>query len=178
MNKYEQLKKSAKPDLSAWQRVSGLNMLEVLNDGKDNALVPLLAMGNPFDFVIIDIDGNISLGSGSGSIPDGAYSTFGSIAGKRSYIAVSPLTAAHAAVFTQRMVHCCYDVANLWDVAKNFDEAPVIICASIEDVQEADSLKFEQLMFNAKNNTVNRRLWKPFEYMDEREKANDKGRSD
>jgi hypothetical protein len=177
MNKYEQIKKTASADLSAWQRVNGLSMLEVLSSG-DNALVPLLTKGKPFDFAVIDINGNITTLNGLESFSDGVYSTFGTTIGKRSYIAVSPLVAAHAAVFTQRMVHCCYDVANIWDVAKDFDEAPVIICASIDDVQEADSLKFEQLMFNAKNNTVNRRLWKPFEYMDEREKVNDKERSD
>ena len=154
-------------DLSAWQRLNGLSMLDVLKSG-DDALVPLLTLGNPFDFVLLDADGNIELTSGAKSIPSGSYSTFGSIAGKRSYIAVSPLTAAHAAVFTQRIVHCCYTADNIWDVARDFEEDPVIICASIEDVQEADSLKFEQLMFNAKNNTVNRRLWQPFEYMDER----------
>ena len=177
MNKYEQIKKAAKPDLSAWQRVNGLSMLDVLSSG-DNALVPLLIKGKPFDFAVIDIDGSITTVNSLESLSGGVYSTFGTTVGKRNYIAVSPITAAHAAVFTQRIVHCCYDVTNIWDVAKNFEEAPVVICASLEEVQEADSLKFEQLMFNAKNNTVNRRLWKPFEYIDEREKKNDKGRSD
>lgn len=167
MNRYESLKKSAKVDLSAWQRVSGLSMLEVLASG-DNALVPLLALGNPFDFAIIDINGNVTTSDGSENIPDGAYSTFGTVVGKRNYISSSPFYAAHAAVFTQKMVHCCYTVDNLWHVAKNLEDPPVVICSSIEEVQEADSLKFDQLMFNAKSNTVNRRLWKPFEYMDAR----------
>lgn len=158
-------------DLSAWQRVNGLSMLEVLSSG-DNALVPLLIKGKPFDFAVIDIDGNVTTTNGLESFSEGVYSTFGTTIGKRSYIAVSPFTAAHAAVFTQRMVHCCYTADNIWDVARGFEEAPVVICANIEEVQEADSLKFEQLMFNAKNNTVNRRLWQPFEYMDDREKIN------
>lgn len=175
---YDSIKEAATVDLSAWQKINGLNMLDILKHG-ENALLPLLnESGEPCDFVMINQAGSWQTTGGNRSLPKGVHSTFGTTLGKRSYIAVSPLTAAHAAVFTQRMVHCCYDVANLWDVAKNFEEAPVIICASIEDVQEADSLKFEQMMFNAKNNTVNRRLWKSFEYMDERENANDKGRSD
>lgn len=164
---YLKLKQTAKVDLSAWQRVSGLSMLEVLASG-DNALVPLLTLGNPFDFAIIDINGNVTTSNGSENIQDGAYSTFGTVAGKRNYISSSPFYTAHAAVFTQKIVNCCYTVDNLWNVAKNFEEPPVAICSSIEEVQEADSLKFDQLMFNAKNNTVNRRLWKPFEYMDAR----------
>lgn len=174
---YDSIKEAATVDLSAWQKINGLNMLDILKHG-DNALLPLLnESGEPCDFVMINHDGLMQTTGGNKIVPSGFYSTFGTTIGKRNYIAVSPLVAAHAAVFTQIIVHCCYTADNIWDVARDFEEDPVIICASIEEVQEADSLKFEQLMFNAKNNTVNRRLWKPFEYMDERKKANDKGRS-
>lgn len=200
---YDSIKEAATVDLSAWQKINGLNMLDILKHG-ENALIPLLnAQGEPCDFVMLDIDGNMQTTSGNKSVPSGFHSVFGNEQGKRSYIAVSPPVSAHAAIFTGKKVICCYDVDNLWDVAKNIgrdwsrskvslndyervaDEInkpddyrpPVVICANLEDVQEADSLKFEQLMFNAKNNTVNRRLWKPLEYMDEREKVNDKGRS-
>lgn len=171
---YDSIKKAATVDLSAWQRVNGLNMLDILKHG-ENALVPLLNKNNePFDFAMIDVDGNWQTTGGNKTLPSGVYSVFGSEVGKRSYVAVSPLVAAHAAVFTGKMVHCCYELANLWDVAKNIGvdsqewQPPVVICANLDDVQEADSIKLEQLMFNPKNRTVNRRLWKPFEYMDAR----------
>lgn len=165
---YDSIKEAATVDLSAWQRVNGLNMLDILKHG-ENALIPLLNQsGEPCDFVMLDVDGNMQTTGGNKSVPSEFYSVFGETKGKHAYIAISPLTAAHASVFMQRMVYCCYDAANLWHVSKNFDEPPVVIVTDIAEVQEADSLKFSQLTFNAKNNTVNRRLWKPFEIVEER----------
>ena len=40
--------------------------------------------------------------------------------------------------------------------------------SNIAETQEADSVKFSQLVFNSKNNTVNRRLYQPGEIMKER----------
>lgn len=170
---YDSIKKAATVDLSAWQRVNGLNMLDVLKHG-DEALVPLLdSNGKPVDFVMIDIEGNYQTTAGNKIIPDGFYSVFGDIKGKRSYIAVSPLVAAHAAVFTQRQVICCYEETNIWDIGKNIYEPPVVIVSNISEVQEADVLKFSQLVFDSKNNTVNRRLYKYGEIMKERGNKND-----
>lgn len=169
---YDTIKKAATVDLSAWQRVNGLNMLDVLKCG-DEALVPLLDKnGKPVDFVMIDVDGNYQSTAGNKIIPDGFYSAFGEVKGKRSYIAVSPLVAAHAAVFTQRQVICCYSLENIWEIGKNFDEPPVVIVSNIAETQEADSVKFSQLVFNSKNNTVNRRIYQPGEIMKERGNKN------
>lgn len=170
---YDSIKKAATVDLSAWQRVNGLNMLDILKHG-DDALVPLLdKKGKPVDLVMIDVDGNYQTTAGNKIIPDGFYSVFGEVKGKRSYIAVSPLVAAHAAVFTQRQVICCYSLENIWEIGKNFDESPVVIVSNLAETQEADSVKFSQLVFNSKNNTVNRRLYQPGEIMKERGNKNE-----
>ena len=66
---------------------------------------------------MIDVDGNYQTTAGNKIIPDGFYSVFGEVKGKRSYV-VSPLVAAHAAVFTQRQVICCYELANIWEIGK------------------------------------------------------------
>lgn len=159
MDKYNQIKERAKVGISPWQRVSGLNVLDILKHG-DEALIPLLnESGNAVDFTMIDIDGNWQTTVGNKSVPSGFYSTFGETKGKHTYIAVSPFHSAHASIFMQRQVICCYDVANIWDVAKSLEEAPVIVTASMDDVLEADSLNFKQLTFNSKNNCVNRRLY-------------------
>ncbi|QYW02823.1 DNA primase/helicase [Vibrio phage BUCT006] len=159
MDKYKQIKDGATVGISPWQRVSGLNVLDILKHG-DNALIPLLnEHGKAVDFTMIDIDGNWQTTGGNKSVPSGFYSTFGDTKGKHAYIAVSPFHSAHASIFMQRQVICCYDVANIWDVAKNLEDAPVIVTASMDDVLEADSLNFKQLTFNSKNNCVNRRLF-------------------
>ncbi|AUS00344.1 DNA primase/helicase [Vibrio phage 1.273.O._10N.286.54.C7] len=166
MKHYLKLKQESKVDLSMWQRISGLNMLDILKHG-DDALIPLLDKnGKPVDFMMIDGNGNMQTTGGSQIVPSEFHSVFGDKIGKRRYIAVSPFTAAHASIFTQRQVVCCYELENLWDVAKNLEEPPVVIVTSIEETQEADQLKFEQLTFNKKNNTVSRRLWKPYEIME------------
>ena len=166
MKHYLKLKQESKVDLSMWQRISGLNMLDILKHG-DDALIPLLDKnGKPVDFMMIDGDGNMQTTGGSQIVPSEFRSAFGDKIGKRRYIAVSPFTAAHASIFTQRQVICCYELENLWDVAKNLEEPPVVIVTSIEETQEADQLKFEQLTFNKNSNTVSRRLWKPYEIME------------
>lgn len=165
---YDSIKKAATVDLSAWQRVNGLNMLDILKHG-DDALIPLLdENGKPVDFVMLDIDGNYQTTGGNKIIPSGFHSTFGDKIGKHRYIAVSPFTAAHASIFTQRQVICCYEPENIWEIGKNFDEPPVVIVTSVEETQEADIVKFSQLTFNKANNTVNRRIYQPGEIMKER----------
>lgn len=172
---YDSIKKEATVDLSAWQRVNGLNMLDLLKHG-DHALVPLLNKnGKPCDFVMIDLDGNYQTTSGNKIIPNAFYSVFGEIKGKRPYITVSPLVAAHASIFMQRMVYCCYDTQNIWEVAKNtFNKTeddqnePIVIVSSIDEVKEADSVKLSQMTYDSTNRSVNRKIWKPFEIMDSR----------
>lgn len=165
---YNSIKEAAAVDLSAWQRVNGLNMLDILKHGND-ALVPLLDKnGQPVDFVMIDIDGNYKTTAGNTIIPSELHSVFGEKKGKYTYIAVNPFHAARASIFTQRQVVCCYEVENIWEVAKHGDEPPVVIVTNLTETEEADQLKFNQLIFNVKNNTVNRRLYKPGEIMKER----------
>lgn len=178
---YDSIKKEATVDLSAWQRVNGLNMLDILKHD-DEALVPLLNKhGKPCDFVMIDADGNYQTTGGNKIIPNEFYSVFGETKGKRLYIAVSPLVAAHASIFMQRMTHCCYDESNIWDVAKNlfneksfFNEGkgqqdePIVIVSNMNEVKEADSAKLSQITYDSKSRSVSRKIWKPFEIMDSR----------
>lgn len=167
---YDTIKKAATVDLSAWQRVNGLNMMDILKSG-DDALIPLLNdKGVPVDFVLIDIDGNYQTTAGNKSIPDGFYSVFGEKQGKRNYIAVSPLVAVHASIYMQRKVICCYELSNIWEVGKQNEDPPVVIVSNLEETQEADINKFEQMIYNAKNRTVNHRVYQPFEIMDLRNK--------
>jgi len=169
-NRYDFVKKTAKVDLSSWQRVNGLNMIDILKSG-DDAIVPLLYKdGKPIDFVMIDVDGNYQTTAGNTIIPCGFHSVFGEIKGKRLYIAVYPEVAAHASIFTQRQVICCYSLENIWEIGKHFEDPPLVIVSNIEEVREADSIKFSQLVFNRKNHTVNRRMYKPFEIIEERNK--------
>lgn len=173
MDKYKQIKDGAKVGISPWQRVSGLNVLDILKHG-DNALIPLLnEHGKAVDFTMIDIDGNWQTTGGNKSAPSGFHSVFGETKGKHTYIAVNPFHAAHAAVFTQRQVICCYSLENIWEIGKNFEEPPVVIVSNIAETKEADSVKFSQLVFNSKNNTVNRRLYQPGEIMKERGNQNE-----
>lgn len=171
MKHYLKLKEQAYGGPSPWQRVSGLSMLNILTNG-ESALIPLLnELGKPCDFIVIDIDGNWQTSGGNTSVPPGFYSTFGGTPGKRTYITVNPYYAAHASVFTQRQVICCYEVENIGNVANNFPGSEIVtIVASMEETCESDTLKLSQLTFNAKNNTVNKRLWKPFEIVDARRK--------
>lgn len=173
MDEYKQIKERAKVAISPWQRVSGLNVLDILKHG-DEALVPLLnESGNAVDFAMIDIDGNWQTTGGNKSVPSGFHSVFGDTKGKHTYIAVNPYHAAHASIFMQRQVVCCYDVANMWDCAKNLDEPPVIVTASMDDVLEADSLNFKQLTFSSTNNFVNRRLYEVGEIVSLKKKPKD-----
>ena len=170
---YDSIKRDVTIDLSPWQRVSGLNMLDLLKHG-DNVIIPLLdSKGNQVDFVMIDIEGNYQTTSGNEIIPSGFYSAFGETKGKRPYIAVSPYVAAHVSIFTQKQVICCYEIENLWEVAKELSEEPFIIVTSLTEVNEADQLRLNQMTFSTKNNTINRRLYKPYEIMKERGNKNE-----
>lgn len=167
-SRYEQLKSEAKIALSPWQRVSGLNMLDILAHG-EHALIPLLDRnGNAVDFTMIDIDGNWQTTAGNKTVPVGFYSVFGENDGNRTYITVNPYHAAHASIYTGKKIVCCYEDENLDAVVNNFEGEIVVIVSSVTETQEADTLKLPQLTFNKQNNTVNRRLWQPFEIMDKR----------
>lgn len=194
MEHYEKLKEAATVNLSPWQRISGLNMLYIL-EHEGCALIPLLnEQGNACDFVLIDRDGSTQTTGGSKIIPSGFHSVFGESKGKYTYLAVSPYVAAHASIFMQRQVVCVYELENIWEVGKNVgkdwhkekvklsdmnavaDEIykhdeyipPVVIVSNITETQESDQLKFKQLIFNLKNNTVQRKLYEPYEIMEKR----------
>lgn len=170
---YESIKSNATVELSAWQRVSGLNMLDLLKH-EDDAAIPILDdKGNQVDFMMIDIEGNCQTTSGNEIIPGGFHSVFGETEGKRPYIAVSPHVAAHVSIFTQKKVICCYEIENLWEVTKGLSEEPFIIVTNLTEVNEADQLRLNQMTFNTKNNTINRRLYKPYEIMQERGNENE-----
>lgn len=169
MKHYLKLKESAKPLNTSWQRVNGLSMIDILSDG-ENALIPLSdSNGKPVDFLIVDIDSNYQSTGGNTIIPRGFYSTFGDSIGKRTYLTVSPLVAAHASIFTGKQIICVWDEENIWEVGKNCDDPPVVIVSNLSETMESDALKFNQLIFNKKNNTVNRRLYKYGEIIKERE---------
>jgi hypothetical protein len=153
---------------SPWKRVNGLNILDILSHG-ENALIPLLDTNqNACDFVMIDVDGNWKTTGGNKCVPSGFYSTFGDRVGKRTYIAVNAYHAAHASIFMQCQVVCCYEVENMESVANNFDGEVMIVAAGMDDVEQADACRFGQLTFNAQNKSVGRTVYAPFEISDKR----------
>jgi phage/plasmid primase-like uncharacterized protein len=171
MKHYLKLKEKAYIGDSSWTRINGLSVINAHTDGCD-ALLPLLNdKGKACDFVCIDIDGNWQTTGGNTIVPKGFYSVLGETEGKRPYIAVSPFHAAHASIYMQRMVYCVYDVDNIWDVAKQFETSPLVIVTSMDEVEEADSMKFSQLTFDSKKRVVNRKVWKPFEIKEEKAKG-------
>ena len=170
-NQYEELKLMAEVKLSPWQRVNGLNMIDILSSG-DNALIPLLDTNqNACDFVMIDIDGNWQTTGGNKCVPSGFYSTFGDSVGKRAYIAVNAYHAAHASIFMQCQVVCCYEVENMESVANNFDGEVMIVVAGVDDVEQADACRFSQLTFNSQNKSVGRTVYAPFEIVDRKKQS-------
>lgn len=168
---YDQFKEAAVVGISPWQRVCGLSVLDILKHG-DDALLPLLdGKGKAFDFVTVNIDGDWQTTACNKSVPPASHSVFGDDKGKRTYIAIDPYHAAHAAIFTRKQVVCCYEVENIWPVAMALGGECVVIVTSIEENKEADSVGLSQLTFNKQNNTVNRRLYKPFEIVGIKEKG-------
>jgi hypothetical protein len=170
----------AEVKLSPWQRVNGLNMLDILSnnrkdsEGRDisHALIPLLDTNqNACDFVMIDVDGNWQTTGGNKCVPSGFYSTFGYRVGKRTYIAVNAYHAAHASIFMQCQVVCCYEVENMESVANNFDGEVMIVVAGMDDVEQADACRFSQLTFNAQNKSVGRTVYAPFEIVDRKKQS-------
>ncbi|AUR94687.1 DNA primase/helicase [Vibrio phage 1.197.A._10N.286.54.F2] len=193
-NQYEELKSMAEVKLSPWQRVNGLNMLNILAHG-EGALIPLLDTNqNACDFVIIDVNNNWQTTGGNRCIPSGFYSTFGDRVGKRTYICVEPANSAHASVYMDCQVVCCYEPENILAVMGALDKKQrvdisttegrvkaienmqreecdmdfAVIVSSMEDVEEADTLKLNQLTYNAQNRMVGRTVYKPFEIADKR----------
>lgn len=168
---YEELKSMAGVKLSPWQRVNGLNMIDILSSG-DNALIPLLDTNqNACDFVMIDVDGDWKTTGGNKCVPSGFYSAFGDRVGKRTYIAVNAYHAAHASIFMQCQVVCCYEVENMESVANNFDGEVMIVVAGMDDVEQADACRFSQLTFNAQNKSVGRTVYAPFEIVDRKKQS-------
>ena len=169
--RYEELKSMAEVKLSPWQRVNGLNMLNILAHG-ENALIPLLDTNqNACDFVMIDVNNNWQTTGGNRCVPSGFYSTFGDRVGKRTYICVEPANSAHASVYMDCQVVCCYEVENMESVANNFDGEVMIVVAGMDDVEQADACRFSQLTFNAQNKSVGRTVYAPFEIVDKKKGA-------
>ena len=167
-NQYEGLKTMAEVKLSPWQRVNGLNMLNILSHG-ESALIPLLDTNqNACDFVMIDVNNNWQTTGGNRCVPSGFYSTFGDRAGKCTYICVEPANSAHASVYMDCQVVCCYETENIESVANNFDGEVMVVVAGMDDVEQSDVCKLSQLTYNAQNRTVGRDVYKPFEIADKR----------
>lgn len=150
--------------ISQWQMINGLNELDLLAIN-NSAIVPLLDnKGNQCDLIGIDIDGNWQTTSKNKHVPFGFYSVFGKNDGKRVYATVNPLTAAHASICTNTKIICCWTVDNLMSIANiNYFNDLVIIVANKDEAQEADSLALKQIKFKSKTNTVEKRIYKPFE---------------
>ena len=170
-NQYEELKSMAEVKLSPWQRVNGLNILDILSSG-DNALIPLLDTNqNACDFVMIDVDGDWKPTGGNKCVPRGFYSTFGDRVGKRTYICVEPANSAHTSVYMDCQVVCCYETENIEAVANNFDSEVMVVVAGMDDVEQSDVCKLSQLTYNAQNRAVGRTVYKPFEIADKKKGA-------
>lgn len=170
-NQYEEIKAMAEVKLSPWQRVNGLNMLNILAHG-ENALIPLLDTNqNACDFVMIDVNNNWQTTGGNRCVPSGFYSTFGDRVGKRTYICVEPANSAHASVYMGCQVVCCYETENIEAVANNFDGEVMVVVAGMDDVEQSDVCKLNQLTYNTQNRTVARTVYKPFEIVDKKKGA-------
>lgn len=172
-NNYLQMKSKAKVDLSAWQRVNGLTMIELLSY-EEQSLIPLLnEKGKPCDFVMMDIDGNWQTTAGNKTLPTGFYSVLGNKKGNRSYISINPLTAAHASIYMGIEVICCYEISNLWETTKHLEEAPIVLVSCEDELCEADQLKFEQRTYNHKTRAVSGKIYQPYEIADLRKQRHE-----
>lgn len=170
-SQYEDLKTMAEVKLSPWQRVNGLNMLNILAHG-ENALIPLLDTNqNACDFVMIDVNNNWQTTGGNRCVPSGFYSTFGDRVGRRTYICVEPANSAHASVYMGCQVVCCYETENIEAVANNFEGEVMVVVAGMDDVEQSDVCKLSQLTYNAQTRTVARTVYKPFEIVDKKRGA-------
>ncbi|AUS01768.1 hypothetical protein NVP1291O_54 [Vibrio phage 1.291.O._10N.286.55.F6] len=168
---YEFMKEISEVRLSPWQRVNGLNMLDILSSG-DNALIPLLDTNQKAcDFVMIDVNNNWQTTGGNRCVPSGFYSTFGDRVGKRTYICVEPANSAHASVYMNCQVVCCYETENIEAVANNFEGKVIVVVAGMDDVEQSDVCKLSQLTYNAQNRAVGRTVYKPFEIVDRKKQS-------
>lgn len=162
--------------IGEFQRVSLFR--DMLVNGRESAIPLLDKTLKAVDFVSVDSCGRYKTTQGNSIIPNGFFSVFGNEIGQGSYITVSPLVAAQAALFTQKQVICCYHIENLFDVANifyerstksNFELPPVIIVTDLTEVTEASELNYNQLIFNSETKMVNSRVYSPYEIIKERE---------
>jgi hypothetical protein len=151
---------------------------DLLANGRESTIPILDKSNNVVDFVTVDSYSRYKTTQFNSIIPSGFFSVFGNEQGKGSYITVSPLVAAHSALFMRKQVVCCYHIENMRETVNifydrstksNFEEPPVIIVTDLTEVTETDELNCKQLMFNSKTKIVNSRVYSPYEIIKERE---------
>jgi phage/plasmid primase-like uncharacterized protein len=168
---YQKIKAESVFNLSPWQRVNQLNMLDLLAWGDYTVIELLNRAGVACDYILLDVEGNKRTSNGNTIEPDGFYSVFGNNAGKHTYITINPVTAAQAASFMGVKIICCYSLENMESVLNNFyGQSIIAIVSDIKETVEADELQLPQLIFNAKTRQVGRKVWKPLEIITSKEK--------
>lgn len=158
---------------SPLDKVTYRSIASAFNDGFE-ALIPLKdSNGHECDFVMLNGDGAWQTTGGNAIVPPGFYSSIGdNREGKRIYVATSPMVAAIASNFMNSVVHCIYDGAHLPSFISHAEsklsseKEIVLICADRDDIEDADTVKVSQLMYNPRTREVKRKLFAPFEAMD------------
>lgn len=164
MAKYDHIKANAEIKINSWQRINGLQMIE-MHSYENKAVIPLINQHDKeVDFVLIDIDGRWETTAGNTMLHGGLYSVFGTDKGNHTYLTVSPFTAAKSSVFTGKQVVCVWEEENICDISNLFPDA-VVIVSNKSEVDEADSLNLSQMIFNTKTNKVKNKIYLPGEIL-------------
>lgn len=163
INQYEKIKSESELVINPWQRINGLQMIDMYSYENKSAFPLLNEHGKDVDAVLVDIDGNWLTSAGNSMLHNGLYSVFGSEIGNYTYLTVKPLVAAKSHVFTGKQVVCTWEEENIFHVGIKYDFNVVVIVSNLSEVENADSLNLNQMIFDPKTNKVKNKIYLPYE---------------